>query len=395
MAASKISSLAAGNDILINQRVSGVNTPIYPVTKTANVKNAAGKSVDTLIAEINAKNFVPDFSSETASAIRFLANDNTWKTIQSASTSQAGIVQLSSAVDSESESQAATSKAVKLVQDAVDTLDGDVVKTSQLGQATAGDVVGVATLDNAGKVPSSQLPSYVDDVIEGYYDATANKFYTTAEKTTEIAGESGKIYVDLTTGAGNKVFRWAGEASGFIVISDNSGAIADHLADTNNPHSVTYTQVGAVAYTTDAQGLTTAQQTNAKTNIGLENVGNFLAVSTDASQGLTDTQKTNAKTNIGLENVGNFKAVSTVASQGLTETEQTNAKTNIGLENVGNFKAVSTVASQGLTSTEQANARANIGVDISGYSNLAVSEDAPAWTDGVWMQIVEVEEPTA
>lgn len=38
---------------------------------------------------------------------------------------------------------------------------------------------------------------------------------------------------------------------------------------------------------------------------------------------------------------------------------------NIGLENVGNYKAVSTVANQGLTTTEQSNARANIGAGTS------------------------------
>lgn len=43
-------------------------------------------------------------------------------------------------------------------------------------------------------------------------------------------------------------------------------------------------------------------------------------------------------------------------------------KADIGLENVGNFKAVSTVASQGLTDTEKANARANIGAGTSSFS---------------------------
>lgn len=37
------------------------------------------------------------------------------------------------------------------------------------------------------------------------------------------------------------------------------------------------------------------------------------------------------KANIGLGSVGNFKAVSTSANQGLTATEQTNARTNIGI----------------------------------------------------------------
>ena len=62
---------------------------------------------------------------------------------------------------------------------------------------------GVAELDENGKVLTSQLPSYVDDVIE----ATAlSKFPST--------GEAGKIYVDTST---NKTYRWSG--SGYTEIS--------------------------------------------------------------------------------------------------------------------------------------------------------------------------------
>ena len=53
----------------------------------------------------------------------------------------------------------------------------------------------VATLDANGHVPSSQLPSYVDDVIEG----TISTFPAT--------GETGKIYVDTAT---NTSYRWSG-----------------------------------------------------------------------------------------------------------------------------------------------------------------------------------------
>ena len=42
-------------------------------------------------------------------------------------------------------------------------------------------------------------------------------------------------------------------------------------------------------------------------------------------------------------------------------------KSDVGLNNVGNFKAVSTVADQGLTSTEKSNARANIGAGTSNF----------------------------
>lgn len=67
------------------------------------------------------------------------------------------------------------------------------VKRSEMGVAS-----GVATLDASGLVPTSQLPSYVDDVLE--YTAKSN-FPTT--------GTTGKIYVDTST---NKTYRWGGSA---------------------------------------------------------------------------------------------------------------------------------------------------------------------------------------
>ena len=54
----------------------------------------------------------------------------------------------------------------------------------------------LATLDANGKIPSSQLPSYVDDVLE--YSSKAS-FPTTGEKS--------KIYVDTTS---NLTYRWGG-----------------------------------------------------------------------------------------------------------------------------------------------------------------------------------------
>lgn len=51
-------------------------------------------------------------------------------------------------------------------------------------------------------------------------------------------------------------------------------------------------------------------------------------------------------------------------------------KSDVGLENVGNFKAVSTVASQGLTDTEKSNARANIGAQVAGsYASSTHNHD--------------------
>ena len=64
-------------------------------------------------------------------------------------------------------------------------LSGDIA-TSEKGSAN-----GVAELDENGIIISSQLPSYVDDVIEGYF--YNSKFYKESTHTTEITGEAGKI----------------------------------------------------------------------------------------------------------------------------------------------------------------------------------------------------------
>lgn len=72
---------------------------------------------------------------------------------------------------------------------------------------------GVAELDSTGKVPSNQLPAFVDDVVEGYLNG--GKFYKESAHTTQITGEAGKIYVDLTS---LKTYRWSGTA--FVVISE-------------------------------------------------------------------------------------------------------------------------------------------------------------------------------
>lgn len=59
-----------------------------------------------------------------------------------------------------------------------------------------GAVNGVATLDGSGKVPTAQLPSYVDDVLE-FADLASFP----------VSGETGKIYVAIDTG---KTYRWTG-----------------------------------------------------------------------------------------------------------------------------------------------------------------------------------------
>lgn len=81
----------------------------------------------------------------------------------------------------------------------------NVTNDAQVKRSEMGTASGVATLGTDGKVPSSQLPSYVDDVLEF---ETKTKFPTT--------GETGKIYVDTTT---NLTYRWSGSA--YVEISQS------------------------------------------------------------------------------------------------------------------------------------------------------------------------------
>ena len=142
---------------------------------------------------------------------------------------------------------------------------------------------GYASLDANGKVPASELPSYVDDVIEA---TTLANLPTT--------GETGKIYVTTND---NKTYRWSGtayaEISASLALGTTSstayrgdlGNIAySHSKATGNPHGTTKAQVGLgnVDNTSDAnKPISTATQAELDKKV-------------DKSQVLTDVPK-NAK----------------------------------------------------------------------------------------------------
>lgn len=154
-----------------------------------------------------------------------------------------------------------------IVTDKVATLSktavglGKVTNDAQVKRSEMGAASGVATLDTAGKVPSSQLPSYVDDVLE----------YTN-KASFPATGESGKIYVAQDT---NLTYRWGGtayvgisqslalgETSSTAYAGDKGKANADNIA---NIISGTM-KVGAATEADSAKNATNATNaTNAKT----------------------------------------------------------------------------------------------------------------------------------
>jgi len=103
---------------------------------------------------------------------------------------------------------------------------------------------GYAELDSSGKVPSAQLPAYVDDILE-YADAAS----------LPATGATGIIYVTLDD---NKAYRWSGsayveisaslalgETSGTAYRGDRGKTAYDHSQLTSgNPHSVSKSDIG-------------------------------------------------------------------------------------------------------------------------------------------------------
>lgn len=109
-----------------------------------------------------------------------------------------------------------------------------------------GEAYGIASLGADGKVPSAQLPSYVDDVLEFANLAAFPVF-----------GESGIIYVAISP-APSQGYRWSGSTYSQIGSSlalgetsltayrgDRGKTAYDHSQAGGNPHETTAAQVGA------------------------------------------------------------------------------------------------------------------------------------------------------
>lgn len=130
--------------------------------------------------------------------------------------------------------------AVKAQVDRLDTKIDDVNEDLQDFKALKGQPNGLAELDDNGKVPASQLPSYVDDVMDAYATYTVSptgvlqniQLYADAEHETPIVGERDKIYVNVTPGEVSYQFRWSGSQwvhidSNAIIIGDITGTAYD------------------------------------------------------------------------------------------------------------------------------------------------------------------------
>ena len=162
--------------------------------------------------------------------------------------------------------------------------------SGKLNTSLKGAANGLAELDANGKVPSSQLPSYVDDVLE--YAGIAN-FPAT--------GESDKIYIDTAT---NITYRWGGteyvpigsdlaigETSSTAYRGDRGKIAYDHASAKGSAFSS-----GLYKITTNAQGHVTAAAAVQKsdiTGLGIPGSDTTYSAATQSADGLmSSTDKT-------------------------------------------------------------------------------------------------------
>lgn len=158
---------------------------------------------------------------------------------------------------------------------------GDV---SAIAASAKGAANGVASLGADGKVPSTQLPSYVDDVLEGYVSDDLKKFYKDSAKSSEYTGETGKIYVDMNN---NKTYRWSGSI--YVVISET-------LALGTTASTAFAGDKGLVAYN---HSQAAHAPSNAEKNIivGIQKNGADLSVDASRKVNITVPTKTSELTN--------------------------------------------------------------------------------------------------
>lgn len=239
---------------------------------------------------------------------------------------------------------------------------------------------GIATLDSSGQVPSTQLPSYVDDVLE-YENVAA--FPAT--------GETGKIYVET---AGNITYRWSG--TGYVKIT--SGEVSS-VAGKTGVVTLTKSDVGlsnvdntsdATKSVASAAKLTTARTINGVSFDGTSNItvadstkapldsANLIGTPT-APTATTTTNTTQLATTAFVQSVNTADTGSSATTLKLKTARTIGGVSFDGSANI-NLPGVNTIGNQSTTgnaatATALATARTINGVSFNGSADITVADD--------------------
>lgn len=163
---------------------------------------------------------------------------------------------------------------------------------------------------SGGKVTAEQLPSYVDDIIEGYADNNEGTitFYSDAEKTQEITGETGKIYYDLNATI-DGAYRYGGSV--FVPVG-NSVSTSDKAVKDANGNVITETYLQNTTKATDS-------------TLGLVKIGDNVSVDTDGTVSVATAGNYSAESDTGVygvvsvgTNITNTNGVISLSSSNVT-----------------------------------------------------------------------------
>lgn len=303
--ATRLSTLAStvGTDI---KSLRDTTTPIAHVGSTGTAHGNATTSVAGFMsstdktkldgiavgAQVNVATNLAQ-GTRTATTVPVTSSTGTSATLAVATTSLAGVMSSADKTKLDGIAAGATNyvhpanhPASIITQDASNRFVTDTEKTSwNAKQAALGFTPenaankavanGYASLDATGKVPSAQLPGFVDDVIEA---ANLAAFPAT--------GTTGVLYVALDT---NKVWRWSGTV--YIEISPSPGSTDSVTEGSVNLYHTT-ARASAAAPVQSVAGKT-GVVTLVKADVGLTNVDN----TTDANKPVSTATQTalNAK----------------------------------------------------------------------------------------------------
>lgn len=236
---------------------------------------------------------------------------------------------------------------------------------------------GVAELDANGKVPSAQLPSYVDDVIE-----------YTKKKDFPTTGETGKIYIDKTT---NLSWRWGG--SSYVEISPSlalgttsSTAFRGDQGKTAYDHAVAKGSAfssGLYKITTNAQGHVTAATAVTKSDItalgipGQDTNTTYGVANKDTNGLMSSSDKTK------LDGIASGAQVNTITGiKGNAESSYRTGNINITPANLGLAHAI-TSGSQTTTSNADGGSNVYTFTDASGNTSTFTVKNGSKGSTGV------------
>lgn len=147
---------------------------------------------------------------------------------------------------------------------------------------------GVASLDSGGKVPSAQLPAYVDDVLE-YANLAA----------LPATGAAGVIYVTLDT---NNEYRWGGSAYVRLVASPGS---SDAVPEGSTNLYFTNARAAAAAPVQSVAGKAGAVSL-VKADVGLANVDNTADIAKPVSTAQTTALNLRLLASNNLSDIANL-----------------------------------------------------------------------------------------